>query len=129
MKTKKKNTDVYINRTYKCKSVIIGRKRKKDAKGDRFPCFINLSSVNNPHISKIPPFRFLDFMAHKIIIKGLNVNYLIPGNDLVINNLESVTIVQEGPHITLTGIQKEEKIKEKKDLDIEKIKRKKVKLT
>ncbi|MGB9748904.1 MAG: hypothetical protein ACP5OZ_02080 [Candidatus Woesearchaeota archaeon] len=127
MKTKKQK-EVHVNMTYRCKSVIIGRKRKKDAIGDRFPCFINLSSVNNPHISKIPPFRFLDFKAHKIIIKGLNVNYLIPGNDLVINNLESITIIQEGPHITLTGIQKEEEREEKektKDLDIEKIKNKK----
>ncbi|MEM2121618.1 MAG: hypothetical protein QXU20_03105 [Candidatus Woesearchaeota archaeon] len=112
-----------INKTYKCKSVIIGRKRKEDAKGDVFPCFISLSRVNNPHISKVPPFKFLDFMAHKIIIKGLDVNYLLPGNDLVINDLESITIFQEGPHITITGVQKVKDNKETKDLDVEKIKK------
>ncbi len=109
-----------VEKTYKCKSVIIGRKKKEDAQGDRFPCFINLCDHNNPHLSTKTPFKFLDFMAHKIIIKGLDINYLIPGNDIVINNLESITIKQEGPHIFVTGVQnksiREEKVK---DMDVE----------
>ncbi len=102
-------------KTYQCKSVIIGRRfpREKIVDGEVvYPCFVNLCDYNNPHLSTKTPFKFLDFMAHKIIIEGLIVHYLIPGNDLVINNLKSITIRQEGPHLFITGEQDVDKEKE-----------------
>ncbi len=96
------------SKTYECKSVIIGRRfpREKIVNGEVvYPCFVNLCDHNNPHLSTRTPFKFLDFMAHKIIIENLIVQYLIPGNDIVINNLKSITIRQQGPHLFISGIQ------------------------
>ena len=102
------NTMPNMKQTFECKSVIIGRKKPKEEiiNGEVvYPCFVNLCDENNPHLSVKPPFKFLDFKAHKIIIRGLNINYLIPGNDIVINNLKSITIEQDGPHLIITGVQ------------------------
>ena len=94
--------------SYKCKSVIIGRRfpREQIIDGEVvYPCFVNLCDFNNPHLSTRTPFKFLDFMVHKVIIKGLVVNYLIPGNDIVINNLRSITVEKKGPHLIISGDQ------------------------
>ncbi len=91
---------------YKTKSIIIGRKKGNKDNPDVRPCFISLFDVNNPHKKAVVPFEVLDFESvHKVVIEGLNVNYLLPGNDLVINDLEFIEIKVEGPHIFLTGKQ------------------------
>lgn len=90
---------------YKAKSIILGR--KKGDNPDLRPCFISLFNSNDPHKSGEAPFKILDFEAvHKIVINGLDVNYLLPGNDLVINNLESFSVKIDGPHIFVSGKQK-----------------------
>lgn len=92
---------------YETKSVIIGRKKDEGDDLER-PCFISFFSMNNPHLENEVPDKRLDFdRIHRIIIKDLDVNYLLPGNDLVINDLEHITIELEGPHITIKGKQKD----------------------
>ncbi|MCG2719036.1 MAG: hypothetical protein L6408_09435 [Nanoarchaeota archaeon] len=91
--------------TYKTKSVIIGR--KKGEKGsDTQPCFIALFDVNNPHKKNVVPNEILDYPeVHKVSIKGFDIHYLLPGNDLVINDLVSIEVKKDGPHIFIEGNQ------------------------
>lgn len=89
---------------YKAKSIIVGRKKGDDE--DVRPCFISMFNGNDPHKTGEVPFEVLDFDAiHKIIIQGLDVSYLLPGNDLVVNNLESFDVDVHGEHIHLSGKQ------------------------
>ncbi|MBU2590085.1 MAG: hypothetical protein KKA65_00470 [Nanoarchaeota archaeon] len=91
---------------YITKSIIIGRKKGTKDKPDVRPCFISLFDKNNPHKSAQIPFEILEFEEiHKIVIKGLDINYLLPGNDIIINNLEHIELKIESPHIFLTGKQ------------------------
>jgi hypothetical protein len=92
---------------YKTKSVIIGRKKRKDKTRDDHPCFITLFSVNDPHKSGEVPDKILDYEnIHKLVIKGCDINYLLAGNDLVINDLEYIEVEVDGPHIYINGKQK-----------------------
>ena len=60
--------------------------------------------INNPHLTDKAPEKCLDFdKIHKIIIKGLDVNYLLQGNDLVINNLKEIEIKQNKEHLIIKG--------------------------
>ncbi len=93
---------------YKARSVLIGRKKKFSEDIEDRPCFVSLFDINNPHISGKVPKKILDFTAHKIIITDLNVNYLLAGNDLVINNLEYVEVNSDEGHVYITGKQKKE---------------------
>ncbi|MFH1638238.1 MAG: hypothetical protein ABIB71_07465 [Candidatus Woesearchaeota archaeon] len=97
-------------KTYEAKSILLGRKKKKkDEQDDVRPCFISLFNGNNPHLTAEVPLDILEFDSiHKIIIKGLDVNYLLPGNDIVVNDLEQIDVLVEGPHITVTGKQKKD---------------------
>jgi hypothetical protein len=92
---------------YKTKSAIIGRKKREKADDISCPCFISLFSMNNPHISGKVPDKILEYRKiHKIIITGLNINYLLGGNDLVINDLAEIEVMHDGGHINITGKQK-----------------------
>jgi len=89
---------------YQTKSVLIGRKKGSDDEPDVRPCFINMFHENNPHKSGETPFEVVESeRIHKVMINGLDISYLPPGNDLVINNLEYVDIEVEEPHITISG--------------------------
>lgn len=91
---------------YSTKSIIIGRKKGSDDKPDVRPCFISLFDKNDPHKSAQVPFEVLEFdEVHKLVITGLSVNYLLPGNDIIINDLKHIELRVEGPHIFLTGKQ------------------------
>lgn len=93
---------------YETKSALIGRKKGTEEEPDVRPCFINLFKENNPHKSGEAPFEVLEFeKTHKVIIKGLDINYLLPGNDIVINDLEFIEVHVDGPHITISGKQAE----------------------
>lgn len=92
---------------YKTKSIIIGRKKSGDNPEVR-PCFIALFDMNDPHKKNEVPAKIIDYdKIHKVVIKGLNINYLLPGNDLVINDLEFIHIKEDPnkPHLTITGEQ------------------------
>lgn len=93
---------------YGTKSVIIGRKPKdEECKEGERPCFVSLFDINDPHKTAEVPKEILEFRVHKVIISDLDVNYLLPGNDLVINNLKSVDVEKEGDHLHVTGEQTE----------------------
>lgn len=91
---------------YKVKSIILGRKNREHKTDDDYPLFISLFDINNPHTSGKVPKDMLDFPhIHKVIIKGLDINYLLGGNDIIINNLETITIQAYEGHVHITGIQ------------------------
>lgn len=92
------------------KSIIIGRKPNQNENEDTRPCFISFFEENNPHLSTKVPNDIKEFVnVHKVVIKGLSVNYLLPGNDIVINDLEELDIeienMHNGDHLHITGKQ------------------------
>lgn len=90
---------------YKTKSIIIGRKKGEEG-SDTKPCFIALFDVNDPHKKNVVPKEIIEYdKVHKIMIKDVDVNYLLPGNDLVVNDLVSIQVEKEGPHVTIKGKQ------------------------
>lgn len=92
---------------YKTTSVLIARKKHYEDDFLRRPCFISFFDENNPHLSVIGPKDVIEYSrVHKVVIQGLDVNYLLPGNDLVINDLEEIEIEVRGDHIYVKGKQK-----------------------
>lgn len=90
---------------YQAKSILIGRKKSTDKDYNLRPCFVSLFNENNPHLSVEGPKDVLEFSdVHKVVIQGLKVNYLLPGNDLVVNDLKEVDVRQEGPHVIVRGV-------------------------
>ena len=81
---------------YNTKSAIIGRSGKRDEFGNG-PVFVHLFSMNDPHKSPdAVPEKFIDFpKMHKIVFKGLNLNFLLAGSDILINDLESLEVEEE----------------------------------
>ncbi|MFP4403316.1 MAG: hypothetical protein ACLFPJ_03125 [Candidatus Woesearchaeota archaeon] len=91
---------------FKTKSIIVGRMKREDKDDDLYPCFVSLFDINDPHKTAEVPKEQIKFdKLHKIILKDLNMNYLLAGNDIVINDLESVELIYESPHLTIKGIQ------------------------
>ena len=88
---------------YKTKSIIIGRKKGEEG-SDTKPCFIALFDVNDPHKKNVVPKEIIEYdHVHKMVLRGFDVNYLLPGNDLVVNNLEFIEVKKDGPHIIVSG--------------------------
>jgi len=89
--------------------VLIGRKKNLSEEDYNVrPCFVSLFDHNNPHLSEKGPMDVLEFSkVHKVILNGLKVNYLLPGNDIVVNNLKNITIEQDGQHLIVSGEQEE----------------------
>ena len=93
---------------YKVKSIIIGRKKNEGKELLGRPCFISMFDTNDPHIKNISPKKILDFKSiKKVILKGFEVNYLLEGNDILVNNLSSLEIKQnpKNKHLILSGKQ------------------------
>ncbi|MFH1455979.1 MAG: hypothetical protein ABIF40_03450 [archaeon] len=89
---------------HKTKSALIGRKKSDNVNINVRPCFISLFEENNPHLSIEGPSKVIEFeKVHKVIINNLKINYLLPGNDLVINDLEEIEVEQDGEHIHISG--------------------------
>ncbi|MBR9675922.1 hypothetical protein GOV05_02860 [Candidatus Woesearchaeota archaeon] len=92
---------------FEARSAIIGKAGKHD-EFESYPIFVNLFDKNDPH--KDPdalPKKFLEYKGvHKIIIKDLDINYLLAGKDIVINNLTKIVVEQDGPHVIISGEQK-----------------------
>ena len=92
--------------TYDAKSAIIGRMKRKDKDELTYPCFISLFKIHNPHKSGEVPEKILDFEhVRKVVINKLDLSYQLAGNDLVIDNLSSLTIVEDGEVLTVSGKQ------------------------
>ncbi|NTV23451.1 MAG: hypothetical protein HGA85_03690 [Nanoarchaeota archaeon] len=80
---------------YKAKSAIIGRAGKRDDFGNG-PVFIHLFNINDPHKTKEVPVKFIDFAKmHKVVFRGLDVNFLLAGSDILINDLEHLEVEEE----------------------------------
>lgn len=91
---------------YKVKSVVVSRKPShKDE--EVWHAFIGLFEENNPHLKGKVPFEVVEIQnVQKVRINELrNISYYLMGNDIVINNLEELTIGQEDGVVTLTGKQ------------------------
>lgn len=90
----------------KTKSIIIGRKKREHKTDEDHPCFIACYSINNPHTSGKVPTRIEEFPhTHKVVITGLDLSYLLAGNDIVINDLEEVEIEAIEGHVYIRGKQ------------------------
>lgn len=91
---------------YKAKSVVVSRKPShKDE--EVWHAFIGFFEENNPHLKGKVPFEVVEIPnVQKVRINELkNISYYLMGNDIVINNLEELTIQQEDGVVTLTGKQ------------------------
>lgn len=91
---------------YRVKSVIVSRKPNKDRE-EPWSAFIGLFQDNNPHLTGRAPSQVLEFKkVEKVRIRDLmNISFYLRGNDVVINNLQEVSIIQEGDIVTVTGKQ------------------------
>ncbi len=91
---------------YKAKSALIARKKSYEDDFSHRPCFVSLFDENNPHLSIKGPREVLEFSKiHKVVINGLDVDYLLPGNDIVINDLSEITIEEKGDFVYVKGKQ------------------------
>lgn len=89
---------------YQAKSVLIARKKSIEGDYVHRPCFISLFDENDPHMNAQGPKEVLEFQRiHKIVISGLDVHYLLPGNDIVINDLTEVEVEEDGDIVRVTG--------------------------
>ena len=91
---------------YKVKSALIARKKNTEEDFSHRPCFISLFDENDPHLNIKGPREVIEFSKiHKVVINGLDVDYLLPGNDIVINDLTEISIEEKGDHIYVKGKQ------------------------
>ena len=95
---------------YKAKSALVGRSGKRDENGNG-PVYIHLFNQNDPHKSAAVPDKFVDDhkKIHKIMFKDLDINFLLAGSDILINDLEYIE-VDEDPkskgNLVISGKQK-----------------------
>lgn len=91
---------------YKVKSVVVSRKPSHQNE-EVWHAFIGFFDENNPHLKGKVPFEVVEIQnVQKVRINELrNISYYLMGNDIVINNLEELTIQQEDGVVTLTGKQ------------------------
>ncbi len=98
-----------IKMRYKTKSIIISRLKRESADEEygKRPCRITLHDRNNPQTSEEEPEAVLEFKGvEKVVLKNLEVNYLTSGNDLVVNDLEEISITKDNGHLTIEPISK-----------------------
>ncbi len=95
-----------MEKTFNAKSITISRKPGAD-KDALKSAFIGLFDENNPHLKAKVPIEVLEIQeVEKVRIRELrNISYYLMGNDIVINNLEEVSIGKEGNIVTITGKQ------------------------
>ena len=92
---------------YKVKSVVVSRKPSHKNE-EVWHAFIGFFDENNPHLKGKIPFEVVEIQnVQKVRINELiNISYYLMGNDIVINNLEELTIQQDNDGVvTLTGKQ------------------------
>ncbi len=87
---------------YQTKSVLVTRLPRK---GDNEfkTASIKLFKINDPHKTSEFPTKDLEFESiEKIVIKGVEVDYYLEGNDLILNNLKNIDIEQKGSIIEIS---------------------------
>ncbi|MAF99346.1 MAG: hypothetical protein CMH61_01930 [Nanoarchaeota archaeon] len=92
--------------TIEAKSVMIGR-RPTSSNHESWIAMISFFKDNNPHLKAKVPFHVEEFPStEKVRLRELrNVSYYLAGNDLVVNNLTSVSLDKQEGIITLRGKQ------------------------
>ena len=74
----------------------MGRKKRADPDDTKHPFFISLFDVNDPHKSGKVPQKIIDFpLIDRVNLVGLNVSYLLGGNDIVVNDLEYIEVEED----------------------------------
>jgi hypothetical protein len=92
--------------TVKAKSVLISRIHKEHESEEFKMASFRFFDENNPHKLQIFPKKFITYTnTEKIRIMGLNVSYYLEGNDIVVNDLEELTITHENHALYLKGKQ------------------------
>ena len=83
---------------HKTKSVLVTRMaRYDDEKKNEFKnALVKLFNINDPHkTSELPTKEFKFVNIEKVILKNLEIDYYLEGNDLILNNLEEIEIEQK----------------------------------
>ena len=93
---------------YETKSIIMGRKKRASPNDTKHPFFISLFSINDPHKSGQVPDKIIDYpKVDRVDVTGLNVSYLLGGNDIVINDLEYIEVeIDNNFRVHIKGKQK-----------------------
>jgi len=80
---------------HKGKSIIVGRKPRVD--GNEFKtAFVKIYEKPNPLTAEDFPPKELDFPNVEKVVFNTYIEYYLEGNDIVLDNLESVDIAVEG---------------------------------
>ena len=96
---------------YEARSVILGRK-PAEQDGKFKTLLVALFNSNNPHKKGEIPLQVLEFEnCEQASVQGLNAAYYLEGNDLVINDLQQISVDVRGTCVTIHG--KQDGIKKK----------------
>lgn len=83
----------------KAKSIIIGRKKVED---DNYDIVLTMFDINNPHLSTEMPKKSLEFSCKFAkFSKPVSFKFMARGNDIVVNNVSSVDIKEDGDVLRL----------------------------
>lgn len=86
---------------YAAKSIIVGRKPRVD-ENEFKTAFVKIYDKPNPlTIEDFPP-KELDIPNIEKVVFNTQLEYYLEGNDIVLDNLESVDVEVEGSTVTIT---------------------------
>ncbi len=89
---------------YDFKSIIVGRMKRPNPDDTTYPCFVSMFNLHEPHRSGQAPLEILNFEnIRKVRIEGMKVNYMLAGNDLVVDYIDELDIEQKGDVILIKG--------------------------
>jgi hypothetical protein len=81
---------------YTTKSVLIAR-MPRIGENEFKTASIKLFKINDAHKTEELPTETFEYEnIEKIIIKNIEIDYYLEGNDLIINNLEEINIEKKG---------------------------------
>jgi hypothetical protein len=86
---------------YKTKSLLVTRLPRKGSNEFK-TASIKLFKINDPHKTTELPTKMLEYEnIEKIVLKNLEIDYYLEGNDLIINNLKEVSIEKKSKIIEI----------------------------
>ena len=86
---------------YKTKSVLVTR-LPRIGDNEFKTASIKLFKINDPHKTDELPDKTFEYPnIEKIVIKNIELDYYLEGNDIIINNLEDIEIEQKGTIIEI----------------------------
>ncbi len=90
---------------YKAKSIIISKRPKKKGEISR-EFMLALFDINDPHKTIETPKENIKFKnITRVIIKGIDIHYLVEGGDVLLNSLKQVDIRKNKKgHLTIKKI-------------------------